>query len=228
MLRYQSMNRVRLTRQQSREQTRQRLLDAAQALFVEKGFGATSVEHITLAAGYSRGAFYSNFDSKPAIFLELLQRNHEQVMLGLHAILEDNTLADIPQGDVRLRASMESRLLEYYAHICKDAQLYTLGMEARLQASRDPDFRAHFKAFQQSMLETVADFAEAFAARAGMALTLTPQQLALGFMALCDGMGIYHLLEGDAASEANIEHVLREFMTRIVFQGSLPGAPHSL
>src|SRR5690606_27757295 len=115
-----TMQRARLTRQQSREQTRQRLLDAAHALFVQQGFGATSVEHITLAAGYSRGAFYSNFDSKRTIFLALLKREHERIMLGLHAILEDGALPAGAQQGLSLRAGMEARLLEYYAHIYKD------------------------------------------------------------------------------------------------------------
>ena len=68
------MKRQRLTREQSKDQTRQRLLDAAQAIFMKKGFVAASVEDIAEAAGYTRGAFYSNFRSKPELFLELLRR----------------------------------------------------------------------------------------------------------------------------------------------------------
>jgi len=209
------MTRPRLTRQQSREQTRQRLLDAAKALFAEQGFGATSVEHITLAAGYSRGAFYSNFRDKPSIFLELLQREHERIMSGLHAILEED--ASQPEGTDDRRALLEARLLDYYVHIHRDVPLYTLYLEARLQASRDPGFRSHFRSFQQNMLDTVASFAAAFASQAGLALTLTPQQIALGFMALCDGIGIYHWPDGDAARDSDAELVLAEFMRRVGF-----------
>ena len=68
------MKRKRLTREQSKDQTRLRLLDAAQAIFMKKGFVAASVEDIAEAAGYTRGAFYSNFRSKPELFLELLRK----------------------------------------------------------------------------------------------------------------------------------------------------------
>jgi AcrR family transcriptional regulator len=51
------MKPVRLTREQSRDQTRQRLLDAAQTVFTQKGFGASSVEDVAADAGYTRGAF---------------------------------------------------------------------------------------------------------------------------------------------------------------------------
>ena len=44
--------------------TRRRLIEAAERLFVRKGFDEASVEEISETAGYSRGAFYSNFDNK--------------------------------------------------------------------------------------------------------------------------------------------------------------------
>lgn len=209
------MNKLRLSRQQSREQTRQRLLDAAHSLFVEKGFGATSVEHITSTAGYSRGAFYSNFDDKGSIFLALLQRNHERIMNELRELL-DHDIASADQA-TDVRASLQASLLAYYTHIYKDVPLYTLWLEARLQASRDPAFRQLFTGCQQSMLDAVAAFAEAFALRAGMKLSLPPAQLALGCMALCDGMAIYHL-PGNTQHEDDVERVLAAFMTRIVFR----------
>src|SRR4051794_22285017 len=65
--------RARLTRAEQQAQTRQALLDAAARVFVERGFLGASVEAITDEAGYSRGAFYSNFDSKEELFAELLQ-----------------------------------------------------------------------------------------------------------------------------------------------------------
>ncbi len=61
--------RKRLTRQESKEVTRKRLIEAAERLFIRKGFNNASVEEISEMAGYSRGAFYSNFDDKEQIFL---------------------------------------------------------------------------------------------------------------------------------------------------------------
>src|SRR5690606_28857067 len=55
----------------SRENTRARLLDAAAQVFAEVGIGGASVEAICERAGFTRGAFYSNFDSKDELFLEL-------------------------------------------------------------------------------------------------------------------------------------------------------------
>ena len=64
--------RKRLTRQESKEVTRVRLIEAAEQLFIRKGFDDTSVDEISETAGYSRGAFYSNFDDKDQVFLAVI------------------------------------------------------------------------------------------------------------------------------------------------------------
>ena len=69
-----------------RVRTRANLLDAAFAVFAAKGFGRVSIEEVCEAAGYSRGAFYSNFDSLDELFFALYQQRAdliaEQVVRG--------------------------------------------------------------------------------------------------------------------------------------------------
>src|ERR1700758_4794481 len=125
------MKRKRLTREQSKDQTRERLLDAALAIFMKKGFVATSVEDIAEAAGYTRGAFYSNFRSKPELFLELLRRDHETMKAGLESIFEDGLT----------REEMEARVLAYYSNLHRENKCFLLWMEAKLLAARDARFR---------------------------------------------------------------------------------------
>ena len=59
---------------QRRERTRQRLMDAAAIEFATSGLDGTSVEAICERAGYTRGAFYSNFETKDELFLQLAGR----------------------------------------------------------------------------------------------------------------------------------------------------------
>ncbi|MEU2778510.1 helix-turn-helix domain-containing protein, partial [Streptomyces sp. NPDC007162] len=61
----------RVTRR--RVQTRARLLDAAFTVFAAKGFGRVSIEEVCEAAGFSRGAFYSNFSTLDELFFALYQ-----------------------------------------------------------------------------------------------------------------------------------------------------------
>ncbi|MCR9095005.1 MAG: TetR/AcrR family transcriptional regulator [bacterium] len=54
--------------------TRARVLDAAQALFAEQGYEATSTDAILEASGISRGALYHHFATKQAVFEAVFQR----------------------------------------------------------------------------------------------------------------------------------------------------------
>lgn len=62
----------RLTRAESKEQTRRALLDAAAHVFAHRGYTAASVEEIAESAGFSVGAVYSNFSNKEQLFAALM------------------------------------------------------------------------------------------------------------------------------------------------------------
>ena len=54
--------------------TRQRILDAAQALILERGFAGTTVDSVIAALGITKGAFFYHFKSKDDLARALLQR----------------------------------------------------------------------------------------------------------------------------------------------------------
>jgi AcrR family transcriptional regulator len=62
----------------TREETRQRLFEAAAAAFAEHGIGGASVEAIAAAGGLTRGAFYSNFADKDELITAMLADHVEQ------------------------------------------------------------------------------------------------------------------------------------------------------
>ncbi len=72
---------TRMSREESQAATRGRLLSAAAKLFARDGYAAASVDRIAAAAGYSKGAFYSNFESKEQLFMEVLEA-HGDASLG--------------------------------------------------------------------------------------------------------------------------------------------------
>ena len=65
----------RLNREESQARTRDLLVQAARDEIVKKGFAQATVRDIADAAGFSQGAFYSNFPSKEAILLEVVRRH---------------------------------------------------------------------------------------------------------------------------------------------------------
>ncbi|WP_454857756.1 TetR family transcriptional regulator [Rhizobium binxianense] len=66
---------ARLTREQSQAQTREKLLASAYEVVARDGYDGATIERIADEAGFSKGAFYSNFSSKEEIVLQLLERN---------------------------------------------------------------------------------------------------------------------------------------------------------
>lgn len=110
----------RLTRAEQQQETRLALVDAAIELFIERGVDATSIEEITAEAGFSRGAFYSNFESKDALFLaacrRFLERLHAAARPGPDDALDDAGRAYAERMQ-RLRAVTRDRGSMFLAEI---------------------------------------------------------------------------------------------------------------
>ncbi|MEX0835643.1 MAG: TetR/AcrR family transcriptional regulator [Nitriliruptor sp.] len=77
-----------MRRDEQRERTKGELLDAAATIFAEQGFHGASVDQIAEAAGYTKGAVYSNFDSKEELFLQLLDRELDRTVEVLTELVE--------------------------------------------------------------------------------------------------------------------------------------------
>jgi AcrR family transcriptional regulator len=72
-----AVRKKRLTREESKARTRGELLRAANLLFLRNGFVATSLSEIAEEAALTKGAVYSNFESKEELFLAILQSAEE-------------------------------------------------------------------------------------------------------------------------------------------------------
>lgn len=83
-----------LTREESQARTRQLLLEKGPVIFATEGFEGASIDKIAHSAGFSKGAFYSNFESKEAYFLELLEMHAGQDAPEIAALLEGVTDPD--------------------------------------------------------------------------------------------------------------------------------------
>ncbi|MFD5303741.1 TetR/AcrR family transcriptional regulator [Streptomyces rochei] len=85
----------RVTRRRLR--TRAKLLDAAFEVFAAKGFGRVSIEEVCEAAGYSRGAFYSNFDTLDELFFALYRQRADEIADQVsEALAGDGPDLDVP------------------------------------------------------------------------------------------------------------------------------------
>lgn len=72
----------RLSREEARQRTRRAILETSRELFSQRGYRGASLEEIAETAGYSKGAVYSNWPSKEALFLELLDQERTDSDIG--------------------------------------------------------------------------------------------------------------------------------------------------
>src|ERR1700749_2563436 len=87
------MSRVRT--RPTRDETCEKLFEAAARVFEEQGIGGASIEAIAAAAGFTRGAFYSNFASKDELIIAMIENHVEQSIRRMHELLaRHKNLAD--------------------------------------------------------------------------------------------------------------------------------------
>src|SRR5262245_22392592 len=87
------MSRVRT--RPTRDDTCEKLFEAAARLFEEQGIGSASIEAIAAAAGFTRGAFYSNFKSKDELIIAMLEDHVAQTARrNLDLLAKHHNLAD--------------------------------------------------------------------------------------------------------------------------------------
>ena len=171
---------TRRSRQESRLETRTKLLDSAAQLFARGGYEGASVDLIAESAGYSKGAFYSNFESKEAIFLELLDAHKRREIDALAQLLA----LDVPASQLvsLIRNSERNRV--------SDFDFGLLSAEFQLQACRDKTFAKTYARLHRTHVDTMAGLITKLFARLDRTPPATPKDLADIIMALTTGLSL--------------------------------------
>jgi AcrR family transcriptional regulator len=179
----------RRTRREKQAETRARLLDAAEQVFLRRGLQGSSVEEIAAEAGFTRGAFYSNFKSKDELFVELL---HARIY-DRYAELAEQSEKQPGSPRERLRWGIE-RMREMYERQDGD-WLFRLWLECLTQAARDEEFRKLAATFWSGNRALLAEQAEDVFKEVGQEPPLPPKQIASAMIALDIGLVVQHLVD---------------------------------
>jgi AcrR family transcriptional regulator len=166
----------RLSRAESRERTRARIVDAAMRLFLRQGFGATSLEEIGEEAGFTRGAVYSNFESKTALGIAVIDELYEREVRRVLAIVPD-------AGDMDARLDA---LAAWADETMGNPAWARLEIEVAASSTHDDAYRAATAARHRRQREIAA---EAFERLFGDSLSIDPEVAGTAFLALVIGIG---------------------------------------
>src|SRR5437899_11858250 len=124
-----------------REETRQRLVEAALGVFARHGYDRATVDEIVRGAGFSKGAFYVRFESKGDLFWAMLEERISRQMDAFRQTLD----AGLPVAQ-----NLQTILTSAFA-LNKDDPLWSaLFMEFVAHASRNEKVRARLAAMYRS------------------------------------------------------------------------------
>lgn len=168
--------------------TRRRLLDAAGAVFGERGFRAASLTDVADRAGFTIGAVYSNFAGKDELFHALMEERLRQLEENLASTFPDDepaTDAHAATTDERITAELDR--LEA-AEDAVPPGWWRLLAEFRSYAATEPARAAELAAADGRCRDILARRIGRFAAGVGLDLPLSAAQLAELSMAAADGL----------------------------------------
>lgn len=190
---------MRLTREQSKAQTKERLIAAARTVFARRGFHGASVEEIAAEAGFSTGALYSNFDGKEALFLALM--DHE-----IDAYSQEIATAVDGLSSVAERALDGAR--HWMEIVEREPEMLMLFVEFWAYAARDAGARdrvaASFAKMREVLTRLISDGAREF----DLQLEMPAEHLAIAIDALADGIARQKLADPAAVPDDLMGRVL--------------------
>lgn len=161
---------------------RRRLLDGAMQVFAERGFAGASIDDIAAAAGFTKGAVYSQFAGKDDLFFTLLS---EQISTRIELIAQTRAIhVDSAEDAIRSMGEKLSLLL------MGSHSWQMLFLEFWQRAAREPEVRKRYVEQRLMVRRQISHFIENEAARLGISLTMDPEDIVNLVLALGNGLFI--------------------------------------
>jgi AcrR family transcriptional regulator len=186
------MARTRLSRVESKEQTRRRLLEAATRVFRRRGYRGASVEAIAAEAGYTVGALYSNFEGKEDLLLALLE---EEI-----GAITKRVVAAAAEADDAIE-KLRRGALEWMAVLDEEREFYVLLIEFWTLWVRDPELRREHAERFAALRRALGQLVEEQTRQLGLSLRLSPEEVGAAVVALADGLALQRLADPEAFSD---------------------------
>lgn len=180
------MSRVRT--RPTRDDTKERLFEAAAEVFEERGIGAASIETIAAAAGFTRGAFYSNFSSKDDLIVAMLEDHVERSIAYHRELLARHRTPD--DYVAALRATERSR----HDPLGRAPLLH---MELILYVARAEKRRPELAKRLRARRKLVADIVSSTMLAEGKVVA-DPSWASSMLLALEDGFRLHRLIDPDS------------------------------
>ena len=174
-----------------RADVRRRLLDAAVRVFASVGYEAASLDQVAAAAGFTKGAVYSNFASKDELFFALMEEYITGRIAAARAALRSH-----PGGAASPAALAEvgRRLTEA---LTREREWQVLFLDYWRRAVRDEQVRSQFLSHRRALRESIAAAVELEAVPQGF----TRDEVVTLILALSNGLAIERLTDPETVPD---------------------------
>lgn len=163
-----------------RENTRTRLVHASLEVFVEKGIDGVTVDDLVTAAGFTRGAFYSNFSSKEEVFTALFDEVTAELIAIANSSVEHAVRTAEESGGGRITDLDDATtMLAVFEGIRPfGRQWYLLYTDAIARSLRDAQMRAALAVQRERLRDQIGALLTVRLAASGARSLLAPEDLA--------------------------------------------------
>lgn len=196
-----------------RERTQTRLLEAALDVFAERGFHGASIENICERAGFTRGAFYSNFSSKDELFFALFDARGKELIDLLRTALDQSRDSSDPIGAFVSIIDQKGPV---------QRQWYLVSTEFTLYAIREPAAAAALAEHDRVLRHESVSVINELVSTANRELTIDAELITRLATALREGAAAQVYVEPDAIDARMLERLALPAMLRMFSKPCVP------
>jgi AcrR family transcriptional regulator len=196
----------RLNREDSREVTRARLRRSAIRAFARHGVAGARIEAIAEDAGYSRGAFYSNYKTKLDLLIDLLREKQIGEIRLWHEVLGHS-------GDVDQALASLSARYDAGSDVHERA---LLNAELQLEAERNPEFRPVYEAYLDAVYAEMRELFITLFKRLGKQVSGNLDAVLVTTRLLGLGLGAPSTLGRAIAARETPGRIMFEFLSGVI------------
>ena len=190
--------RKRLTREESRAQTRSTLISVGRQHFLRYGLGGAVAEKIAEDAGYSRGALYSNFEGKEELFLTVIREEQAQHANAFQLIIKEE-----PSGKVRLK-----KIRDAIANLVTDPDWIVLRAEFEAGALRSESIRRAFVEVHRQQIRDGGKLLRDLARSSDVHMNLKPNEFIVIMLNLTHGLAVTQKILGAELYPKGTRHLI--------------------
>jgi TetR/AcrR family transcriptional regulator, cholesterol catabolism regulator len=193
-------------------ETEEKILKTALGLFVRKGYHGTSIQDIMLKVGMTKGAFYSHFESKGALFMKLIEEYRTRFF---NEIVTEINMFD---GNALEKIHRTFSLLAKFASENTDFCVFLTFLTTEMNA--DVDFEPALRSVYIDYQKFISSLIKQGIRQGVFKKELNPDLAALSFIALHDGTLHQWVLNRQYIDSEEFVHTFRN-----IFVGGLLKLP---